>query len=167
MRRVGVFIDAQNIYLTTQAVFGQGKINFAALRDYLNGKGLGGNEAVITASVFTSYDPNSEGQWAFLNALGLLGYRVIAKPIRRLPDGSIKANMDLEMAIEILSQAPHLDEVVLVSGDGDFKVLVDYLCAMGKVVKVIGPDKLTSPELIQAAHQFINLHKIEGILDVD
>lgn len=167
MRRTGIFIDAQNIYLTTQAIFGQGKINFAVLRDYLNGKGFNGGDTVVTISVFTCYDPNSEGQRAFLNALGLLGYRVIAKPIRRLPDGTIKANMDLEMAIEILSQAPHLDEVVLITGDGDFKALVDYLCGMGKVVKVIGPDKLTSPELIQAAHQFINLHKIEGILDVE
>ncbi len=162
MKRVGVFIDVQNIYLTTKTVYGRGKLNFSRLRDYLLEDG-----ALVTLSAFMCYDPDNEGQYSFLSALGLLGYRVISKPLRKLPDGSIKANMDLEMAIEILSQAVHLDEIVLVSGDGDFKALVDYLCSMGKVVKVIGPDRLTSPELIQSCHQFVNLHKIEGILDVE
>jgi len=68
------------------------------------------------------------------------------------------------MAVEILTQAEYLDEVVLVTGDGDFKAIVDALCLKGKVVKIIGPDRLTSPELIQASHQYINLHQIEGIL---
>ena len=162
MKRVGVFVDVQNIYLTTQAVYGNPKINFAKLRNYFQEQG-----AIVTLSAFTCYNPDNEGQRAFLNALGLLGYRVISKPIRKLPDGSIKANMDLEMAIETLSQAPYLDEIVLVSGDGDFKALVDYLCDMGKFVRVVGPEKMTSPELIQAAHQFTNLHAIEGILDVE
>jgi len=161
MKRVGVFMDVQNIYLTTQTLYGRGKINFKALRDYL----LSDNNAIVTLSAFSCYDPNNEKQRSFLTAVGLLGYRVVAKPLRELPDGSIKANMDLELATEILRQAPYLDEIVLISGDGDFKILVDLLCNMGKLVKVIGPDRVTSPELIQAAHQFVNLHSIEGILD--
>ncbi len=67
-----------------------------------------------------------------MNWLGLMGYRVVSKPLRTLPDGSVKASMDLEMAVEILAQAPFLDEVVLVTGDSDFVVLVGHLCAMGK-----------------------------------
>ncbi len=162
MKRVGVFIDVQNVYLTTQSVYGQGRINFARLRDHFSEEG-----AIVTLSAFTCYDPNNEGQRSFLNVLGLLGYRVISKPFRRLPDGAVRANMDLEMAVEILSQAAHLDEVVLVTGDGDFKVLVDFLCASGKLVRVVGPERLTSPELIQAAHRFTNLHQIEGILEIE
>ena len=162
MKRIGVFIDVQNVYLTTQAVFGQGRINFARLRDYFED-----GESVVTLSAFTCYDPNNDAQRSFLNALGLLGYRVISKPIRKLPDGSTKANMDLDMAIEILSQSDHLDEVVLISGDGDFKSLVDFLTSRGRVVHVMGPEKLTSPELIQASHRFSNLHKVDGILDFD
>ncbi|HOJ39185.1 MAG TPA: NYN domain-containing protein [bacterium] len=166
MQKVGVFIDVQNIYLTTQALWREGrikfgKINFARLRDYLKGEG-----AVVMLNAFTCYDPENEGQRSFINALALLGYRVISKPTRRLPDGSIKASVDLEMAIETLNLAPHLDKVVLVTGDGDFKTLVDCLCAAGKIVKVIGPANMTSPELIQAAHEFVNLHGIEGIGDL-
>jgi uncharacterized LabA/DUF88 family protein len=160
MKRVGVFIDIQNVYLTTQALYGHGRINFATLRDFL----LRGTDGIVTMSAFTCFDPESDGQRSFRNALGLMGYRVISKPLRRLPDGTIKANMDMDMAVEILTQAEYLDEVVLVTGDGDFKAIVDALCLKGKVVKIIGPDRLTSPELIQASHQYINLHQIEGIL---
>lgn len=162
MKRIGIFIDVQNIYLTTQSLYGRGKINFARLRDYFHEEGT-----VVTLSAFTCYDPNNESQRSFLNLLGLLGFRVVSKPLRRLPDGSLKASMDLEIAIEVFGQKDHLDEIVLVTGDGDFKVLVDFLCAMGKRVRVVGPEKYTAPELIQASHEFVNLHRIDGILDLE
>lgn len=162
MKRVGVFIDIQNIYMTTKTRFQQGKINFRVLRDFFTHE-----HTVTTFTAFTCFDPENGRQRDFFNLLGLIGYRVVAKPIKRLPDGSSKATMDLEMAVEILSQAPRLDEIVLVTGDGDFVALVNRLCAMGKVVKVVGPNQLTSPELIQACHEFVNLHQIEGILDVE
>jgi len=162
MRRIGVFIDVQNVYLCTKSVFQQGKINWAALKESLEEE-----DAIVTLSAFTSYDPQNSRQQDFMNWLGLNGYRVICKPLKTLPDGSIKASMDLEMAVEILMQAPSLDEVVLVTGDGDFAVLVDHLCAMGKVVRILGPEKLTSPDLIRACHRFENLHGIEGILYTD
>jgi uncharacterized LabA/DUF88 family protein len=164
MRRVGVFIDVQNLYLTTKNLYpeSKGKLNFAVLKKYLEE-----DDAIVTFSAFTSYDPENRGQLDFINWLGLNGYRVICKPLKALPDGSVKASMDVEMAIEILMQAPSLDEVVLVTGDGDFAVLVDHLCAIGKVVRILGPERLTSPELIRACHRFENLHGIKWILDVD
>ena len=166
MEKVGVFIDVQNLYHSTHALSRQGKIkfskiNFARFRDYLKEEGN-----IVIMSAFTCYDPENEGQRAFINALALLGYRVVSKPTHRMPDGSIKASMDLEMAIEILTQAQYLDKIVLVTGDGDFKILIDCLCSQGKVVKVIGPQDMTSPELIQSAHEFVNLHSIEGIGDL-
>jgi len=94
-----------------------------------------------------------------------MGYRVVTKPIKKLPDGSIKANMDMEMALEILDQAPFLDEIVIVSGDGDFVSLIDRLVQMGKRVVVIGPNPFSAPELIQACHEFINLSQIPGFLE--
>jgi uncharacterized LabA/DUF88 family protein len=98
-----------------------------------------------------------------MHALAMMGYRVVAKPLKRLPDGNIKASMDMEMALEILTSAPYLDEIVLVTGDGDFAPMVDYLARMGKIVKVIGPDRLTSPDLIRSCDQFVNLSQIDGI----
>ncbi|MGB9690745.1 MAG: NYN domain-containing protein [Candidatus Sumerlaeaceae bacterium] len=159
MKRIAVFIDIQNIYLTTKQVFGDGRINFDTLRAHLSK----GSDTVVTFNAFTCYDPNNREQMSFLNALGLIGYRVIAKPIRRLPNGETKANMDLEMALEVMSQSEAVDEMVLVTGDGDFKALIDHLARRGKIVRVIGPQELTSPDLIQSCHIFENLHQIPGI----
>jgi uncharacterized LabA/DUF88 family protein len=158
MRRVGVFIDVQNIYMCVKQAFGAPRVNYKALRDFLGREG-----AQVKMVAFTCYDPDDSGQMSFLHALAFMGYRVVAKPFKRMPDGNIKASMDIEMALEILSMAPHLDEVVLVTGDGDFAPLVDTLSRMGKVVKVIGPDRFTSQDLIHSCDEFINLSQIEGI----
>lgn len=138
------------------------KINFATLRDYLKSE-----SSLVTMSVFTCYDPEYKSQIDFMNHLALLGFRVVSKPLKKLPDGTTKANMDLEMAMEVLNQSPYLDEVVLITGDGDFAPLVNYLCSLGKFVRVIGPDVLTSPDLIRACHIFTNINKIEGIFDIN
>lgn len=159
--RVGVFVDAQNIYMSVKAAFGDGKINYRALRDFVTREGT-----ITKVTVFTFYDQNNEGQVGFLNALALMGYRVVTKPLKQLPDGTYKANMDMEMAIEVLSSAPYLDEVLLVTGDGDFVPLVDQLTRMGKIVNVIGPDKYSSPELIRACDTFTHLTQIPGIFAV-
>lgn len=161
MPRIGVFVDVQNIYLCTRAVYQQGKINYEILKNFVQREG-----SLVTLSAFTCYDPALKPQIDFMTRLALIGYRVVSKPIKRLPDGSVKASMDLEMAMEVLNQAPHLDEIVLVTGDGDFAPLVSQLCLLGKVVRVIGPDLLSAPELIQACHDFTNLHRISGILEV-
>lgn len=166
MKRIGVFLDMQNIYLSTKSVFGRGKINLANLRNYFEKRHFREQDHV-TFTAFMSYDPENNAQVAFLNAISLVGYRVVAKPIQRLPDGTIKANMDLEIAIEIMGQVNNLDEVVLVSGDGDFKVLVDFISRLGKICTVVGPDKQTSLELIRACHHFVNLQSIPGIMEVD
>lgn len=159
--KVGVFVDVQNLYLCIKSVFNQAKLNYRALRDFLTQNGV-----IVKMTAFTCYDPDNRSQLDFIHALAVMGYRVVAKPLKRLPDGTVKASMDMEMAIEIMSSAPYLDEIILVTGDGDFAPLVDQLARMGKVVKVIGPDRLTSPELIRACDAFINITQIDGILDI-
>ena len=158
--RRGVFIDAQNIYMCTKVTHPNHYMNYQALVDFLSKR-----NAVSTFTVFYCIDPANESQARFVMALALMGYRVVTKPIKRLPDGSIKANMDMEMALEILDQAPFLDEIVIVSGDGDFVSLIDRLVRMGKRVMVIGPDQFCAPELIQACHEFISLSQIPGFLE--
>ncbi len=160
--RVGAFIDVQNIYMCVKSVFGHTKINYRVLRDFLTRDG-----ALVKMVAFTCYDPENRSQVDFMHALALMGYRVVAKPLKRMPDGNIKASMDMEMALEILVSTPYLDEIVLVTGDGDFAPIVDHVARMGKIVKVIGPDRLTSPELIRSCDQFINLAQIDGIFAVD
>jgi len=154
MDRVGIFVDVQNIWKTF------GKIKYDVL--LANAQK---NRKLVRASAFMSYDPEDEGQHNFMRALSHLGYRVVSKPIRRLPDGSIKGNIDLEFAIDALTLGKYLDVAVLVTGDGDFVKLVEALGHMGTRVEVIGPDANTAIELIYAADHYINLSHIEGIVE--
>lgn len=160
--RVGVFVDVQNLYHTTKALWPGHKINYRVLRDYILEQVP--NPRLVTFHAFTAINPEWKAQEQFLWALSHMGYRVITKPIRRMPDGSIKGDTDMDMALEILYVAPHLHEVILVTGDGDFVPLVHQLVWMGKIVRVIGPGKLTSNELVLASHGFTSLDQISGIL---
>lgn len=158
--RIGVFVDVGNLYSSVKSVHGHTMVNYRALREFVARDG-----AVCLLTAFTCHDPDQKPQQDFLNALGLLGYRVVAKPIRRMPDGSVKANIDVQMTVEVMASAPHLDEIVLVTGDGDFVALLDHLARMGKVVRVIGPDQCTAVELIRTCHSFTSLGDIPGIYE--
>jgi len=152
--KVGLFVDVQNIWKTF------GKINYDVLLKYASR-----NRVLVRASAFMSYDPEDEGQHNFMRALSHLGYRVVSKPIRRMPDGSIKGNTDLEFAIDALTLGKVLEIVVLVTGDGDFVRLVEALGYMGVRVEVIGPDANTALQLIYAADHYTNLSTVKGILE--
>ncbi len=154
MERVGLFVDVQNIWKTF------GKIKYDVLLKHATQQG---QRRLVRAAAFMSYDPNDEGQHNFMRALSHLGYRVVSKPIRRLPDGSIKGNMDMEFAIDALILGKVLDVAILVTGDGDFVRLVEALGYLGVRVEVIGPDTNTAIQLIYAADHYSNMSMIKGI----
>lgn len=160
--RIGVFVDVQNLYHTSRELWPGHKTNYRALRDYILSQAP--DPRRVTFHAFTAINPEWRAQEQFLWALVHMGYRILSKPIRKMPDGSIKGDTDLEMAMEILQMAPYLDEVVLVTGDGDFVPLVHHLARMGKVVRVLGPGRLTAQELAMAAHYFQSLDSIDGFL---
>jgi len=150
-RRSAAFIDAQNLFHWAKE---RGLVvNYEALRDWLHRRGT------WQITVFTVYDPENEGQKAFMRKLGHLGLRVVARPIH-----GGKPNVDLLMCAEIFECAPSLDEVVLVTGDGDFRCVIDSLARRGKHLVVLGPDEQTSPELILGCHEFVYLSNIPHIL---
>jgi uncharacterized LabA/DUF88 family protein len=159
MRR-GVFIDAQNIYLSAKQDFPEFHIEmeYQYLKEFFK------DDAVTTFTMFYRYNPDDKRQMKFIMAVADLGFRVVAKPIKKLGNNIIKADIDMDMALEILDQAPFLDEVVILSGDSDFVSLIDRLARMGKKVIVIGPDRYTANELVQACHEFIRISKIPNFL---
>jgi len=158
--RVGVYVDIQNLYLTYKYQFGAQRIDYQVLKAFLERLYP---EGVITFHAFTAYEEGRREQMSFILALAQIGYRVVSKPLKILPDGTKKGNLDMEIALEILNQAPHLDEIVLVTGDGDFVPLVNQLSIMGKRVTVLGPEGATAPDLILACHQFVSLGEVEGL----
>src|SRR6202035_5548828 len=85
------------------------------------------------------------------------GYRIITKPLKRFADGSMKGNFDVELAMDVLTMADRLDVVCLVSGDGDFRRLVEMVASKGVRVEVIAFSASTSSELRAASDEYIDL----------
>ncbi|MEO0083722.1 MAG: NYN domain-containing protein [candidate division WOR-3 bacterium] len=162
MIKVGVFIDIQNVQETFER---QGReVRYDALRRniILINKG---DESEYKFIAFIPFKRDDERRQRLIDALSFQGYRVVAKPVRERVDGSIKANMDIEMTLEVLSMAEYLEHVILITGDGDFVALVDQLSKKGKKVTVIGLGKgYTSVELIRASDDYYNMDEIEGVI---
>ncbi len=85
------------------------------------------------------------------------GFKIVTKPLKRFQDGSIKANVDIELALDVVAMTERLDVVCLVSGDGDFEKLVELVQGKGVRVEVVSFGSSTAGNLKQAADSFIDL----------
>lgn len=162
MTKIGVFIDIQNVQETFER---QGKeVRYDALRRsvILQNKG---EESDYKFIAFVPFKRDDERRQRLIDALSFQGYRVVAKPVRERVDGSVKANMDIEITLEVLSMAEYLEHVILITGDGDFVALVDWLSKRGKRITVIGLGRgYTSVELIRASDEYYNMDEIDGVI---
>jgi uncharacterized LabA/DUF88 family protein len=124
------FIDSQNLNL---AIRGQGWIlDFARFRIYLRDK-----YSIQQAFLFIGYVP--ENQSLYIN-LQKDGYIIIFKPTLQLPDGNVKGNIDAELVLHTMIEYPNFDKALVVTGDGDFYCLVDYLQKQDKLLYLMIPD---------------------------
>jgi uncharacterized LabA/DUF88 family protein len=89
------------------------------------------------------------------------GYRVITKDLVQFPDGSKKANLDVEIAVDMMNLAPYYDTAVLVSGDGDLAYAVNAVSYQGSRVEVVSLRSMTSESLIDVADGFVDLDAIK------
>ena len=85
------------------------------------------------------------------------GYRIVTKPLRRFTGGGVKANFDVELAIDILTMADRMDVIVLVSGDGDFRRLVEIVGSRGVRVEVLAFGQSTATDLRAVADRYIDI----------
>ena len=163
MKKVAVFIDVQNI----QQVFEKqgAEIRYDRLKEYLIKRYKKEGGEIIKFSVFIPYRQLDENRSKLIDAISLIGYRVLCKQAKDRPDGSIKANMDVEMSLEIVSISDYVDEIVIITGDSDFEPLINYLSRKGKRILLIGPGRgPTAIEIIRASDEFENLDEIEGVV---
>jgi uncharacterized LabA/DUF88 family protein len=149
-QRVGVFIDAQNIYHSGKNLY-HSKVNFGQIV-----KDAVGDRTLIRAS---AYVISTEGgdEKAFFDALTKMGIETKTKDLQIFGSGAKKADWDVGLAIDAVKLAPKLDAVILVTGDGDFVPLVEFLQHGGCQVEVVSFGKSTSAKLIDAADDFIDL----------
>ncbi|MEK7622155.1 MAG: NYN domain-containing protein [Patescibacteria group bacterium] len=150
-QRVGVFIDTQNLYHCAKNLY-RARVNFGAImKDAVAGRTL------VRAMAYVVTTESGEER-NFLEALGKIGIDIITKDLQIFGGGAKKADWDVGLAIDAVKLAPRLDAVVIVSGDGDFCPLVEYLkIRNGNQVEVISFGKSTSGKLRDMADDFLDL----------
>lgn len=150
-QRVAVFIDTQNLYHCAKNLYGA-RVNFGAiLKEALADRNL------VRAVAYMVTTESGEEK-AFMEAMGKMGIEVKTKDLQIFPGGAKKADWDVGLAVDAIKIASKVDTIVIVSGDGDFVPLVEYLkINTGNQVEVIAFGKSTSGKLKEAADDFIDL----------
>src|SRR3989338_3214706 len=125
------FIDSQNLNLAVQE---QGwRLDFRRFRKYLEDK-----YGVRKAFLFIGYVPT---QQSLYTALQEYGYVLIFKPTLTLGEGRVKGNVDAELVLHAMIEFPNYDQAVIVTGDGDFACLIEYLMGKNKLHRLMIPDR--------------------------
>ena len=150
-QRVGIFIDTQNLYHSSKNLYNS-KVNFGQIvKDALAGRRL----VRAVAYVITTESGEEKG---FFEALEKVGIETKTKNLQIFAGGAKKADWDVGLAVDAIKLAPKLDTVIIISGDGDFIPLVEYLqINEGCQAEVIAFGKSASAKLKEAADDFIDL----------
>lgn len=155
MKKIAVFVDVQNIYYTTRQAYGR-QFNYRKLWQRISSEG-----EIVSATAYAIHRGDNK-QLQFQNALKHIGFTVKLKPYIQRSDGSAKGDWDVGITIDVMEMGKSVDTVILLSGDGDFdlllkKIQTDY----GVSTEVYGVRALTANSLIDAASIY---HRIEGDL---
>ena len=156
MNKIAIFVDVQNIYYTTRDAYGR-QFNYRKLWQQISAQG-----DIICATAYATQRDDDQ-QIRFHDALKHIGFTLKLKPYIQRSDGSAKGDWDVGITIDVMETAKDVDTVILLSGDGDFDLLLkkirnDY----GMCAEVYGVRALTARSLIDAASVY---HPIgEGLL---
>ncbi|MFK7816665.1 MAG: NYN domain-containing protein [Gammaproteobacteria bacterium] len=152
MKTIAIYADVQNIYYTTRDVY-QRQFNYRELWRLLSAEGK-----IVIANAYAT-QKGDDKQHKFQKALEHIGFKVKLKPYIQRSDGSAKGDWDVGITIDVMEQAKDVDVVVLLSGDGDFDLLLEKIKAdYGVIAKVYGVPGLTAKTLIESASVY---HPIE------
>jgi len=150
-QRVGIFIDTANIYHSAKNLY-HAKANFGAII-----KEAVADRVLVRAIAYVASTEGGE-ESAFFDALSKMGIETRAKPLQIFAGGAKKANWDIDLAMDAVKLAPKLDAIIIISGDGDYISLVEYLQnTHGTQVEVVSFKKSSSSKLIEAADDFLDL----------
>ncbi len=155
MKKIAIFVDVQNIYYTTRQAYGR-QFNYRKLWQRISAEG-----EIVLANAY-AIQRNDEKQLQFQNVLKGIGFTIKLKPYIQRSDGSAKGDWDVGITIDVMEAAKDVDTVVLLSGDGDFDMLLEKIKEDYSVrAEVYGVPALTANSLIDAASVY---HPIEDDL---
>jgi len=149
-QRVEVLIDVQNLYYSAKNLY-HSKVNFQEVLK----QAVAGRKFIRAFGYVVRTKTGEEAP--FFDALAKIGIETRVRDLQEFYGGAKKADWDVGIVIDAIRTAPGVDVVVLVSGDGDFIALVEYLKNMGKRVEVVAFGRTTSGKLKEIADEFIDL----------
>jgi uncharacterized LabA/DUF88 family protein len=165
--RIALFIDGANLYSAARGL--NFDIDYKRLLEHFRSKGT-----LIRAFYYTALleEQDYSPLRPLIDWLDYNGYSVVTKPAKEFTDAQgrrrIKGNMDIELAIDAMEMAPNIDHLILFSGDGDFRRLVDAVQRKGKRVTVISTTRSSPPmiadELRRQADQFVDLDTMRAAI---
>lgn len=158
-QRVAIFVDVQNIYHSAKNLH-HARVNFKELL-----RSAVGNRPLLRAVAYVVKSDTALGEESFFEALKQTGFELRLKDLQIYPDGSKKADWDIGMAIDAVRLATSVDAIILVTGDGDFVPLVEYLrWGLGKQVEAVAFRRSASSKLKESVDRFTDIETIPRIL---
>ena len=159
MARLAVFVDGANMFYAQRKLGWH--LDYRKLYEYLT-RDFEVYNAFYFTSVPTPVDPSLEG---FLRALTAMGYTVRRKPLKEIVDQETgetfrKANLDIELVIDMFNTVELYDVAILCTGDGDFERAVELLRSRGKRVLGVGSREMAAYDLINAVDKYIFLEDL-------
>src|SRR3989339_995765 len=151
-QRVGIFVDVQNMYHSAKNLY-NARVNFKEILK----AGLP-NRKLVAAIAYVITSPTKE-EAPFFEALDKSGYKVKTKDLQIFPGGAKKADWDVGLAVDAIRMSHKLDVVILVSGDGDYIPMAEYLQNNGTQVEAIAFGESSSRNLIEKVDDFTDLSK--------
>jgi uncharacterized LabA/DUF88 family protein len=155
--QVAIFIDGANLFYAALQL--KLEIDYKKLLAYLTH-----DRQLLRAYFYTGVDRSNDKQQGFLLWMQRHNYRVVTKELTQLPDGSKRANLSVEIAIDMLQISPYCETIILISGDGNLTYAVNTISNEGVKVEVVSLRSMTSDLLINVIDRFTDLADIQDLI---
>ena len=153
-QRIAMLVDAQNLYHSAQSLYSR-NIDYSSLLD----EAVEGRQ--LTRAIAYVIRADAPQEESFFEALVEIGFETKIKDIKTFADGSKKADWDVGMSLDAVTLAPHVDTIILCTGDGDFSRLCSHLRHDGVRVEAYAFEESTSEDLIEEADTFVDMSAAE------
>lgn len=158
-QRVAILVDVQNLYYSAKNLF-QARVNYKKMLTLLLSKRI-----LVRAIAYVIKSEQEEKEQTFFDALHTAGFEVREKNLQVFFGGAKKGDWDIGIAMDAIRLGHKVDSIVLVSGDGDFKPVVNYLQqSLGCLVEVAAFKKSANKELMEIADDFTNIENHPELL---